>query len=109
VAPDTLAPDAQRLAALTGTVAILRSRAFDGAALTLTPGAECTLIATYAEDGAPPPRLEPLHSAGAEGVLDGGPAGVEQDHRASRRTLLIGLALAVALALIVLLLGRGTA
>lgn len=108
VAPDTLGPDAHRLAALSGTVAILRSRAFDGAALTLTPGEDCILVAAYAEDGAPPPRLEPLHSAGAAGVLDGGPAGGENDHRASRRTLLIGLAIALMLALLVLALGGAT-
>jgi len=107
VAPTTLAPDARRLSELTGTVAILRSRAFDGA-VTLHPSQECPLIATYAEEGAPPPRMTPLHSTGAAGNLDSAPdEGMAPDYRASRRTLLIALALAVALMLIVLALGRG--
>lgn len=109
VAPATLAPDAQRLAGLTGTAAILRSRAFDGTGLALHPTADCTLIATYAEDGAPPPHLEPLHSTGSAGILDGGPKGIPPDYRASRRTLMIGLVLSVLLALIVLAISRSAA
>ena len=107
IAPATLAPDRVRLNTLTGDIAILRSRAFGGVALTLSPQTDCTLIAAYPEEGAPPPRLDPLISPSAEGTLGDGPPVDEMGHRASRRTLLVAVAAAALVALTLLALGPG--
>jgi len=109
IAGDTLAQDSARLARLGGTVAILRSRAFGPGPNALAPRPDCKVIAAYRDSGAPPPRLDPLQSGSAKGNLGGGsPAASTPDHHASRRTLLIGVAAAGLLALVVLLLSRGT-
>ncbi|WP_108485182.1 hypothetical protein [Oceaniglobus ichthyenteri] len=106
IAPETLGPERARLNALSGEVAIVRSRAFGGAARTLALKDGCTLIAAFSEQGAPPPHLTPLTSTSAKGTLnDGGQgAGDEIGHRASRRTLLIAVLAAALLGLIVLML-----
>ncbi|WP_226782966.1 hypothetical protein [Oceaniglobus trochenteri] len=106
IAPATLAADRDRLSALTGSVAVLRSRAFDRAGGTLHPNDECTLVASYGEETAPPPRFEQLPQGGAKGTLPGGRT-PEDAHRASRRTLLIGLAAVTALAVVLLLVMGG--
>lgn len=46
---DQIAPDRERLQALTGHVMLVYSRAFDGQATQLTPAPELRLIATYGE------------------------------------------------------------
>ncbi len=65
LAPDQIAPDQPRLAALDGYVLILRSRAFRGQSLDLDLPQELTLIGTYHE-ASPPVQFEPLPDAGAQ-------------------------------------------
>lgn len=48
---DQIAPDRAKLAALTGYVLVLRSRAFGGRAVRLTPAPGLRLIASYREPG----------------------------------------------------------
>ncbi len=67
---DQLAPDRDRLAALTGYVMIVLSRAFGGRAVTLHPTSDIRLIATYSEEptdwtAAPLPIDSALPRAGA--------------------------------------------
>lgn len=106
IAAETLAADTVHLAGLGGTVAILRSRAFPPGGATLRPGDDCRLVATLAEEGAPPPRLEPLVSDGARGNADATPAPDEvPGHRTERRTLQIGLAAAAVVLILAIVLG----
>lgn len=49
VAADQLAPDRERLMSLSGHVLLIRSRAFDGVEVRLTPATPLTLIGTYSE------------------------------------------------------------
>ncbi|QGX97178.1 hypothetical protein EI983_02335 [Roseovarius faecimaris] len=63
-----IAPDRARLDALTGHLMVVRSAAFQGAAVTLTPRAPLRWIGTYTEEKSPV-KFEPLPSAAAEGQV----------------------------------------
>ncbi|MEM9578502.1 MAG: hypothetical protein AAF999_16000 [Pseudomonadota bacterium] len=51
VEPPMIEPDRRKLSALEGWVMVVYSRAFKGAAQTLAPSSQLTLIGTYAEEG----------------------------------------------------------
>ncbi len=69
VEPDEMAPVADRLRALKGTVAILRSGAFGAKPVTLKTGGEARLIATLTEPNPAIPPMSPLVSETAEGTI----------------------------------------
>jgi hypothetical protein len=77
VEADEIAPYAEALRALTGTVAILRSGAFGAKPGTLIPDGEARLVATLTEPNPAIPPMSPLISESAEGTLaqNGGKAG----------------------------------
>lgn len=64
---DEIAPVAEDLRALKGTVAILRSGAFGGKPVTLKTGGEARLVATLTEPNPAIPPMTPLTSEAAEG------------------------------------------
>ena len=61
--------DAARLDGLETDVALVRSAAFGGGAVTLTQSAKATLVATFTEGKAPAPQFTPRESDAAQGVL----------------------------------------
>jgi hypothetical protein len=65
VPADQVEPDRTKLAALEGWVMVVYSRAFRGAAVTLAPAPELTLIATYHEPGTDWTDPNPLESKAA--------------------------------------------
>jgi hypothetical protein len=73
LSPDLLASDADRLAALKGPVMILRSGAFGGRAVRLTPRPVLVLVGAWPEDGPPPVRFDHLPAKGAEGTIVASP------------------------------------
>jgi hypothetical protein len=64
VPPDQIAADRDRLQAIAGYVLLIRSRAFDGQAVTLTPAQGITQVGRYTERG-PDWQARPLHAASA--------------------------------------------
>ncbi|MDK3017247.1 hypothetical protein [Pseudodonghicola flavimaris] len=99
--PDAqIAPDRARLAALTGWVMVVRSRAFGGRAAQIAPAPELRLVATYREPGTDW-TAAPLKSQSAEPFSAARPSPRAARARARR----IGATLfAVVMALIALLL-----
>jgi len=72
ISPDDLRDMRGRLAALSGHVLIVTSRAFGGEEQTLSPRAPLHLVATFTEDR-PPVSFDPLPSQAARGVTGGKP------------------------------------
>lgn len=70
IVPDDLRTHQSALAGLTGQIAIIRSGAFEGKPVTFTDSEDARLIATLHEDGPAQPRLDPLQTTSAEGILD---------------------------------------
>ena len=64
-----IGPDMDRLNALTGSFAIIRSGAFGGAEVTIPQNAEATWVATFTEGGAAAAPLTPLTSDATKGHL----------------------------------------
>ncbi|MCI5096354.1 MAG: hypothetical protein MRY77_08580 [Rhodobacteraceae bacterium] len=64
VPSEQIAADRDRLQAITGYVLLIRSRAFDGQAVTLTPAQSITLVARYTERGTDW-QAQPLQTASA--------------------------------------------
>ncbi len=96
-----LADTRSMLDATTGTVMVLTSKAFGGAAQTFTPRAPLRLLASFSEDR-PPVAFEPLPSEAATGSVGGpgpGPDLPEQRNRMGSLLLLVALVLITALAL----------
>lgn len=69
VEPDEIAPFADKLRALKGTVAVLRSGAFGAKPVTLKTGGEARLIATLTEPNPAIPPMQSLTSKAAEGTV----------------------------------------
>ena len=69
VEADEMAPYAEALKALTGTVAVLRSGAFGANPVTLKSGGEARLVATLTEPNPAIPPMQPLTSKAAEGTV----------------------------------------
>lgn len=72
ISADDLRDMRGRLAALSGHVLIVTSRAFGGEEQTLSPRAPLHLVATFTEDR-PPVSFDPLPSQAARGVTGGKP------------------------------------
>lgn len=68
IAEADIAPDMERLNALKGSFAIIRSGAFGGAAVTVPDGSEATWIATYTEERGTAAPLTPLTSDNSKGT-----------------------------------------
>lgn len=66
VDPASIAPDRARLAALDGWVLLVYSRAFDGAAQTLSPAPALTLIGCYTQPGTDWSESQTLRSDSAK-------------------------------------------
>lgn len=102
VPPEALVPDADRLAALDGHVAVVRSRAFPEEGAELAPRPPLALVGAWPEDRAPV-SFAPLPDSGAAGMLAGPPGGPVPP--SGRRTLGLVVALLALLLLAALLLG----
>ena len=100
IATEDLSPDAERLDALTGTVAVLSARAFGGASAEFAPAAGLELIARYREAAAPATAPRPFGTESAKGTLSGGPAKAPKSD--ARIGGMVALAVLVFLALFVL-------
>jgi hypothetical protein len=72
ISPEDLHEMRGRLAALSGHVLIVTSRAFGGLEQTLSPRAPLHLVATFTEDR-PPVSFDPLPSGAARGLTGGKP------------------------------------
>jgi hypothetical protein len=64
-----ITPEMDRLNALTGSFAIIRSGVFGGVAVTLADHDDAKLIATFTEEGAAPAPLTPLTSDSSKGTI----------------------------------------
>jgi hypothetical protein len=64
-----MAPEMDRLNAIGGDFAIIRSGAFGEAGAVLQTDGAVTLVATFTEEGATPPSLTPLTSDSTQGVI----------------------------------------
>ncbi|RLJ51752.1 hypothetical protein BCF46_1968 [Litoreibacter meonggei] len=83
--------EAARLDALEGTVALIRTGAFQ-TPVTLRRTGEANLIATLTEGKSPAPRFTPLESDAAKGVLEGPAADAKPARSFGARLSLIALA-----------------
>lgn len=97
--------DSARLAALDGWVMLVHSSAFGGQAATLKPGAELTLIGTYAQARDDKPAID-LQSEAAQPYTGTGAGPIEQTP-AQRRSgsLVVGVLALLGLAILWFLLG----
>ncbi len=93
IAKSVLTADRARLEGIRGTVLIVLSSAFSGAAQTLRPKAPLRWIGTYCED-TPPVQFEPLPSDAAKGNAPSG-AHVEAPANAHMTLLIAVLALPI--------------
>jgi hypothetical protein len=98
-----LAPDVERLAALTGPVMILRSGAFGGRAVRLQPRPVLAFVGAWPEDPPPPVRFEPLPANGAEGTVTAKPR--MSDARMGGMVAMGALAVMFALTAVVIWIG----
>lgn len=92
--------DKVKLAALDGWVMLLHSRAFSGAALTLVPAPELTLIGSYAQTPIKPAQLD--MGAKSAGPYTGTPDSpvVPAPSRRARGSVVIGALVLIALAIL---------
>ncbi|EPX81785.1 hypothetical protein [Litoreibacter arenae] len=85
------AEEAAKLDALEGSVALIRTAAFQ-APVTLRGAGEAKLVATFTEGRAPAPKFTPLESDAAKGVLEGPSASAKPTSSFVNRLLLIVMA-----------------
>ncbi len=106
IEPAEMAADASRLGAIDGWVAIVASPAFGGRAQTITPRAPLSLVASFAEDIAPP-RFEDLPSGGAEGIVVGSPGDAPPVGRSRGPMIVLLILVAIVVAVFALRFGGG--
>lgn len=104
--PAEIDPAKNRLDALEGDAALIRSAAFGGQETVLKPSEDVTLIGTYHEQNAPPPsfsELNELRSDSAKGVV--GSAGTpEPQPRTRAQTWMLAITIAFVLAVILFII-----
>ena len=101
--PESVAPDATRLAALEGPVVLLFNRDLPAGAARLDPEPPLAFVGRYDAPYDLAPSAPHPETASTRGAL-AGPAGPEPDPGPMRRMLLVTLAVLIALALLVLAL-----
>ena len=87
---DDVVPFKPQLDSLTGSVAVVLSKAFGGVEQTLSPATPLRHVVTFHEP-LPTPSFEPLTSEGAKGRLGGAPAAEPQPVRGPRTRRLAAL------------------